>query len=96
MMASCNFCTSTEYNPWHNNHSSHLRAAHSICGPPGHHHTPPRGYAERRGRVGDSLYEFDDRGLMTKQVDALGNVTAYTYDGNDNRPYTYDSLGNLT
>lgn len=59
-----------------------------------------------------TAYEFDSRGLVTKQIDALGNVTTtettYTYDerdrlvkahddyGNSTREYIYDSLGNLT
>lgn len=50
-----------------------------------------------------TLYEFDGRGLTTKQVDALGNVTTYAYDGNGNlvsktdpdgytTEYTYNAL----
>lgn len=54
-----------------------------------------------------TLYEFDGRGLTTKQVDALGNVTTYAYDGNGNlvsktdpdgytTEYTYNALDLVT
>jgi YD repeat-containing protein len=31
-----------------------------------------------------TLYEFDGRGLVTREVNALGGVTTYTYDGKGN------------
>jgi YD repeat-containing protein len=31
-----------------------------------------------------TLYEFDGRGLVTREVNALGDITTYTYDGNAN------------
>ena len=54
-----------------------------------------------------TLYEFDGRGLVTKQVDALGNITTFTYDGNGNQvsktdpdgyttEYTYNALDLVT
>ena len=43
-----------------------------------------------------TLYEFDGRGLTTKQVDALGNVTTYAYDGNGNLVSKTDPDGYTT
>lgn len=43
-----------------------------------------------------TLYEFDGRGLTTKQVDALGNVTTYAYDGNGNLKSKTDADGYTT
>ena len=38
-----------------------------------------------------ATYEYDGRGFMTKQTDALGNVTEYEYDGNGNLLYKVDA-----
>lgn len=54
-----------------------------------------------------TLYEYDGRGLVTKETNALGAVTAYTYDGNGNlvsktdaddyvTKYTYNALDFVT
>lgn len=43
-----------------------------------------------------TLYEYDGRGLTTKQVDALGNVTTYAYDGNGNLKTKTDPDGYVT
>lgn len=54
-----------------------------------------------------TTYEYDARGLTTKQTDALGNVTTYAYDGNGNllsktdadgytTEYTYNALDLVT
>ena len=54
-----------------------------------------------------TLYEYDGRGLVTKETNALGGVTAYTYDGNGNlvsktdadnyvTKYTYNALDFVT
>ena len=41
-----------------------------------------------------TLYEYDGRGLVTKVVDALGNVTTTEYDGNGNITLLTDGRGN--
>ena len=41
-------------------------------------------------------YEYDGRGLTTKQTDALGNVTEYEYDGNGNLVYKVDADAMVT
>lgn len=47
-----------------------------------------------------TAYEFDSRGLVTKQIDALGNVTTtettYTYDERDRLVKAHDDYGNST
>lgn len=43
-----------------------------------------------------TTYEFDGRGLTTKQMDALGNVTTYAYDGNGNLKSKTDADGYTT
>ena len=47
-----------------------------------------------------TAYEFDSRGLVTKQIDALGNVTTtettYTYDELDRLVKAHDEYGNST
>ena len=54
-----------------------------------------------------TLYEYDGRGLVTKETNALGAVTAYAYDGNGNlvskkdadgyeTKYTYNALDFVT
>jgi RHS repeat-associated protein len=54
-----------------------------------------------------TLYEYDGRGLVTRETNALGGVTAYTYDGNGNlvsktdaddyvTKYTYNALDFVT
>jgi RHS repeat-associated protein len=54
-----------------------------------------------------TIYEYDGRGLVTKETNALGAVTAYTYDGNGNlvskkdaegyeTEYTYNALDFVT
>ena len=43
-----------------------------------------------------TLYEFDGRGLTTKRVDALGNVTTYAEHSGKRVEYTYDGIGNQT
>ena len=43
-----------------------------------------------------TTYEYDGRGLTTKQTDALGNVTEYEYDGNGNLVYKVDADAMVT
>jgi RHS repeat-associated protein len=43
-----------------------------------------------------ALYEFDGRGLVTREVNALGDVTTYTYDGNGNLKSKTDADGKIT
>ena len=43
-----------------------------------------------------TLYEYDGRGLVTKVVDALGNVTTTEYDGNGNVSKVTDADGYVT
>ncbi|TWH78104.1 RHS repeat-associated core domain-containing protein [Sedimentibacter saalensis] len=43
-----------------------------------------------------TLYEFDGRGLVTKEVNALGSVTTYVYDGNGNLKTKTDADGKVT
>ena len=43
-----------------------------------------------------TVYEYDGRGLVTKETNALGAVTAYTYDGNGNLVSKTDADGYVT
>lgn len=43
-----------------------------------------------------TTYEYDGRGLVTRTVDALGNVTTYGYDGNENLVSRTDPDGYVT
>ncbi len=43
-----------------------------------------------------TLYEFDGRGLVTREVNALGSVTTYVYDGNKNLKTKTDADGKMT
>ena len=43
-----------------------------------------------------TVYQYDERGNITRKTDALGKSTIYTYDENNNPLTETDSLGNTT